>query len=127
MKIHFLYWYEISCEWMSLACLGKCSIIFLYLKKGLTKMSAIIQSICPNWISLERRCFQMACLKFDCYHQCSREKGLVPRVGSRRGPLAPKVPGNILVHALFLLDHALKFTGKTLLLDESPSYTLLKT
>ena len=39
-----------------------------------------------------------------------------PRVWSRRGPPALKAPKNFLGHAIFLLDHALKFTGKTLLL-----------
>ena len=39
-----------------------------------------------------------------------------PRVWSKRGPPALKAPKNFLGHAIFLLDHALKFTGKTLLL-----------
>ena len=39
-----------------------------------------------------------------------------PRVGSKRGPPALKAPKNVLGYAIFLLDHALKFTGKTLLL-----------
>ena len=39
-----------------------------------------------------------------------------PRVWSKRGPPALKAPKDFLGHAIFLLDHALKFTGKTLLL-----------
>ena len=39
-----------------------------------------------------------------------------PRVWSKRGPPALKAPKIFFGHAIFLLDHALKFTGKTLLL-----------
>ena len=39
-----------------------------------------------------------------------------PRVWSKRGPPELKAPKIFLGHAIFLLDHALKFTGKTLLL-----------
>ena len=51
-----------------------------------------------------------------------------PRVWSKRGPPALKAPKNILGHAIFLLDHALKFTGKTLLLGgHALLYTVGKT
>ena len=48
--------------------------------------------------------------------QGRREPNRAPGLGAKKGPPALKAPKNLLGHAIFLLDHALKFTCKTLLL-----------
>ena len=67
-----------------------------------------------------RRCFksngQRTVEGMDYRQTGPSRAGPGPRAWSKRGPPVLKAPKNFLGHAIFLLDHALKFTGKTLLL-----------